>query len=37
MPEVPKLSPLGLSFRKPVRSEGSTETEPSSLADPSVL
>ncbi|KAI3715741.1 hypothetical protein L6452_22728 [Arctium lappa] len=33
MPEVPKLSPLGLSFRKPVRSEGSTETEPSSLAD----
>ncbi|KAI3666758.1 hypothetical protein L1987_88710 [Smallanthus sonchifolius] len=33
MPEVPKLSPLGLSFRKPVRSEGSTETEPSSLGD----
>ncbi|KAK7231589.1 hypothetical protein RIF29_47020 [Crotalaria pallida] len=37
MPEVPKLSPLGLSFRKPVRSGGSTETEPSSLADLSVL
>ena len=37
MPEVPKLSPLGLSFRKPVRSEGSTETEASSLADLSVL
>ncbi|GKA09421.1 hypothetical protein Tco_0688752 [Tanacetum coccineum] len=37
MPEVPKLSPLGLSFCKPVRSEGSTKTEPSSLADLSVL
>ncbi|GJW08306.1 RNA polymerase I-specific transcription initiation factor RRN3-like protein isoform X1 [Tanacetum coccineum] len=33
MPEVPKLSPLELSFRKPVRSEGSTETEPSSLEE----
>ncbi|KAI3729086.1 hypothetical protein L6452_17734 [Arctium lappa] len=37
MPEVPKLSPLGLSFRKLVRSEGSTETEPSSLADLSAI